>query len=68
MKRLKSVPKQWRSNGEAMAKHQDVILREKLIDIMPDYARAINESFSNVESIRLLGMNQAAVSTPCQTP
>ncbi|WP_176470281.1 hypothetical protein [Terribacillus saccharophilus] len=37
-----------------MAKHQDVILREKLIDIMPDYARAISESFSNVKSIRIL--------------
>ncbi|MFP7477703.1 flotillin family protein [Terribacillus saccharophilus] len=40
--------------AQAMAKHQDVILREKLIDIMPDYARAISQSFSNVESIRIL--------------
>jgi len=40
--------------AEAMAKHQDVILKEKLIGILPEYARAISESLSNVESIRIM--------------
>lgn len=40
--------------AEAMAKHQDVVLREKMIDVLPEYARAISESLSNVESIRIL--------------
>jgi len=40
--------------AEAMAKHQDVILKEKMIGILPEYARAISESLSNVESIRIM--------------
>lgn len=40
--------------AEAMAKHRDVILQEKIIEIMPEYARAVSESLSNVESIRIL--------------
>ena len=40
--------------AEAMSKHQDVILREKLIDVLPDFARAISESLANVESIRIM--------------
>lgn len=41
--------------AEALNKHQDVILREKLIEIMPEFARAVSEPISNVESIRILG-------------
>lgn len=40
--------------AEALAKHKDVILREKVIEILPEYARAVSEPMSNVESIRIL--------------
>jgi len=40
--------------AEAMNKYQEVILREKLIEIMPEFARAVSDSLSNVESIRIL--------------
>lgn len=40
--------------AEAMAKHKDVILMEKFIDMLPDFARAVSEPMSNVESIKIL--------------
>lgn len=43
-----------KNRAEAMNEYQDVVLREKVIDMMPEYARAISESLANVESIRIL--------------
>lgn len=40
--------------AKAMAQHKDVILMEKLIEIMPEFAKAVSDSMSNVESIRIL--------------
>ncbi|WP_411843117.1 flotillin family protein [Salinicoccus sp. HZC-1] len=40
--------------AKAMSEHKDVIILEQLIEIMPDFARAVSESMSNVESIRIL--------------
>lgn len=40
--------------AKAMAEHKDVIILEQLIEIMPEFARAVSESLSNVESIRIL--------------
>lgn len=40
--------------AEAMNKHKEVMLTEKVIEVLPEYARAISESLSNVESIRIL--------------
>src|SRR5699024_4676572 len=37
-----------------MAEHKDVIILEKLIGIMPEFAKAVSDSMSNVESIRIL--------------
>src|SRR5699024_11833032 len=41
--------------AEALNKHHDVILREKVIEMLPEFARAVSEPMSNVESIRILG-------------
>ncbi len=40
--------------AKAMAEHKDVIILEQLIEIMPEFARAVSESLGNVESIRIL--------------
>lgn len=40
--------------AKAMSEHKDVIILEKFIEIMPEFARAVSESMSNVESIRIL--------------
>lgn len=40
--------------AEAMAKHQDVILSEKVIEMLPVFAEAVSKSLSGVESIRIL--------------
>src|SRR5699024_5066919 len=40
--------------AKAMAEHKDVIILEKLIEIMPEFAKAVSDSMSNVESIRIL--------------
>ncbi|MFD2131486.1 flotillin family protein [Pseudogracilibacillus auburnensis] len=40
--------------AEALNKHQDVILREKIIEMMPEFAKAVSDSMSNVDSIRIL--------------
>jgi len=40
--------------AKAMAEHKDVIILEKLIGIMPEFAKAVSDSMSNVESIRIL--------------
>lgn len=40
--------------AKAMAEHKDVIILEKFIEIMPEFAKAVSESMSNVESIRIL--------------
>lgn len=40
--------------AEAMAKHKDVVMQEKIIEMLPVFARAVSESLSNVESIRIL--------------
>lgn len=38
----------------AMDKHKEVIIMEKMIEMMPDLARAIAEPMGNVDSIRIL--------------
>ncbi len=40
--------------AEAMSEHKDVIILEQFIKIMPEFARAVSESMSNVESIRIM--------------
>ncbi|SDK71109.1 flotillin family protein [Lacicoccus qingdaonensis] len=40
--------------AKAMAEHKDVIILEQLIEIMPEFARAVSDSLNNVESIRIL--------------
>lgn len=40
--------------AKAMSEHKDVIILEKFIEIIPEFARAVSESMSNVESIRIL--------------
>lgn len=40
--------------AKAMNDHKEVLITEKLIDMLPEYASAISNSLSNVESIRIL--------------
>ncbi|MFB9860453.1 flotillin family protein [Salinicoccus siamensis] len=40
--------------AKAMSEHKDVIILEQFIKIMPEFARAVSESMSNVESIRIM--------------
>lgn len=40
--------------AEAMNKHKEVLITEKMIDMLPKYAQAVSSSLSNVESIRIL--------------
>jgi|SRR5690625_4015904 len=40
--------------AKALQKHGDVILREKLIELLPEFAKAVSEPIANVESIRIL--------------
>lgn len=40
--------------AEALNKHQDVILREKLIEMIPEFAKAVASSMHNVDSIRII--------------
>lgn len=40
--------------AEALNKHQDVILREKLIEMIPEFAQAVASSMHNVDSIRII--------------
>lgn len=42
------------ARAEAMAKHKEVLITEKLIDVLPKYAQAVSSSLNNVESIRIL--------------
>lgn len=42
------------ARADAIAKHKEVIITEKLIDVLPEYAKAISSSLNNVESIRIL--------------
>lgn len=44
-----------RERAESIAENQDAILAELAIKMMPEFAKAIAEPMSNVESIRLLG-------------
>src|SRR5690625_71077 len=44
--------------AEALNKHQDVILREKLIEMIPEFAKAVASSMHNVDSIRILDSGQ----------
>lgn len=43
-----------KARAEAMDRHKDVLITEKLIEMLPEYAKAVSTSFSNVESIRIL--------------
>src|SRR5690606_2323078 len=43
-----------RERAEAMHKHKEVLITEKMIEMLPVYAQAISSSLSNVESIRIL--------------
>lgn len=43
-----------KARAEAMDRHKDVLITEKLIEMLPQYAKAVSNSFSNVESIRIL--------------
>lgn len=40
--------------AEAMNQYKDVLITEKLIEMVPEYARAVSASLNNVESIRIL--------------
>lgn len=40
--------------AKALDEHQDVILMEKVIDMLPEFARAVSEPLGKVESIRIL--------------
>lgn len=42
------------NRAEAMAKHKEVIITEKMIEMLPKYATAISSSINNVESIRIM--------------
>lgn len=44
--------------AKAMAEHKDVIILEKLIEMMPEFAKAVSESMSSVESIRIIDGGQ----------
>lgn len=44
-----------RERAKAIAENQDAILAELAIKMMPEFAKAVAEPMSNVESIRLLG-------------
>lgn len=43
-----------KERAEAMNKHKEVLITEKLIEMLPQYASAISNSLSNVDSIRIL--------------
>lgn len=43
-----------RERAEAMNKFKDVLMTEKVIEMIPEYAKAISASLSNVESIRIM--------------
>lgn len=43
-----------KERAEAMNKHKEVLITEKMIEMLPQYAQAISSSLSNVESIRIL--------------
>lgn len=43
-----------RERAEAMNKFKDVLITEKVIEMIPEYAKAISSSLSNVESIRIM--------------
>lgn len=40
--------------AKAMNDHKEVLITEKVIEMLPEYAKAISSSLSNVESIRIL--------------
>ncbi|MBP1968320.1 flotillin [Virgibacillus natechei] len=40
--------------AEALNKHKEVMMTEMLIKMLPDFAKAVSEPLSNVESIRIL--------------
>ncbi|MBY7142433.1 flotillin family protein [Virgibacillus sp. NKC19-3] len=43
-----------RNRSEAMNKYREVVLMEKMMNMMPEFARAVSESMANVESIRIM--------------
>lgn len=43
-----------KERAKAMNEHKEVIITEKLIEMLPQYASAISNSLSNVDSIRIL--------------
>lgn len=43
-----------KERAKAMNEHKEVIITEKLIEMLPQYANAISNSLSNVDSIRIL--------------
>lgn len=43
-----------KERAEAMNKYKDVLITEKVIEMLPEYARAISSSLNNVESIRIM--------------
>lgn len=42
------------NRAKAMHEYREVILMEKMMEMMPEFARAVSESMSNVDSIRIL--------------
>ena len=43
-----------KERAEAMNQFKDVLITEKVIEMLPEYAKAISSSLSNVESIRIM--------------
>ncbi|GEL77799.1 flotillin family protein [Tenuibacillus multivorans] len=43
-----------RQLAEAIAEHGDVVIAEKLIEMLPDYAREISHPLSNIDSVKVI--------------
>lgn len=53
-KRSEAEVEALKKRAEAMNKHKEVMITEKVIEMLPQYAQAISSSLANVESIRIL--------------